>query len=504
MGTSGLNNKAATGLSSSRTGFARFASLAYGGVFALTLGVSHFALAAETQFTPIISLSETYTDNVLLAPRGLEESDWVTEVTGGFNFSGTGRRARANLNYTPSFYTYAGQNKTDLRQRMSGSGEIEAMRDHIFITGNASTYQTFTGVEDDISISDRNISGDRVQVFAYSLGPEFRNRFGSKADATLSYQFRSTNFGQPDDPEAIDVADSIMHRVFLQVNSGEDFQRFRWDVATEWTKQQRNEDASDIRNNSIRANGRYSLTHTVAFTSSFGYRHYSYDNQTSDLSGVIWDLGVRLTPSRRAQLNVSYGKDQQNKHWTVNGSYQLEARTSVSISYNEQYTTSQEIQPINVPPVGQPQPVLPGLGGAFDFGNRTENPGNSLTNEVFLQKRFSVSLSHRFQKTSLSLNASDERHIFDGGTSEKVQRAGVQVSRPFGGGISAGAGLSYIGRDEDTGREDDTYFGSVTINRALTTMSSIFVSYDYTNRKSNEDEFDLRENAVTVGVTARF
>src|SRR3546814_5756411 len=156
-GTSGLNNKRATGPSALRTGFARVSPLACGSALVLSLGAAPSAWAARTEFTPIISISETYTDNVELAPPGLEEADWVTETRAGFTFTGVGPRAQANIRYKPSLFILAGQNKTDLSHDMSSSVGMELEEDHFFINVSADAYEPFTGSDQAIPSNDPQI-----------------------------------------------------------------------------------------------------------------------------------------------------------------------------------------------------------------------------------------------------------------------------------------------------------------------------------------------------------
>lgn len=502
-GTSGLNNKPATAPSGPWTGFARFFTLASGGAFVLSLSGVPAAWAAQTQFTPIISISETYTDNVKLAPPGLEKSDWVTEARAGFSYAGVGRRAQANIRYTPSLFIFARQNETDLRHDLSSSGRVELAEDHFFINGSAAAYETFAGSDRDISISDRNISEDRIQVFSYSVTPELVNRFGSTATATLQYAFQRVENEAPKDPSVVGIADSSNNSLSLAVRSGEDFQRLRWTVNSRWRKEDRSGSAVNVTDKSLDANGSYNINRTVALTAGLGYRDYSYGGQSSDLSGATWDVGVRLTPSRRANLSVAYGKDQSNKHWTVSGSYLPDARTQAQISYNETYQTSQNLEIGDLPSVGA-APSTPGIGGAFDFFDRTDIPGNRLTDRVFLQKRFSASLRHSFRHTTVLLSAATEDRDYDGGTSETVKRGTVQLTHRFNRLVSATASGTYLNRDELSGREDDIYFASVYLSRVLVGNASVFVSYDYTRRDSNIFLFDMRENAYTAGLTASF
>jgi hypothetical protein len=53
----------------------------------------------EWIFIPELTVREVYTDNVNLAPSGLEESDYVTEITPGFILRRDARRYKLDVDY---------------------------------------------------------------------------------------------------------------------------------------------------------------------------------------------------------------------------------------------------------------------------------------------------------------------------------------------------------------------------------------------------------------------
>jgi opacity protein-like surface antigen len=70
----------------------------------LVLAIAH-AEAAQVNFTPSISATEVYTDNVFLDPDN-EEDDWITSVSLGLNLDILGRTSGLQLAYTPSYAWY--------------------------------------------------------------------------------------------------------------------------------------------------------------------------------------------------------------------------------------------------------------------------------------------------------------------------------------------------------------------------------------------------------------
>jgi uncharacterized protein (PEP-CTERM system associated) len=173
------------------------------------------------------------------------------------------------------------------------------------------------------------------------------------------------------------------------------------------------------------------------------------------------------------------------------------------VSYSERYTTSQALQ-LTDRTVADGQTSAPGIGGAFDFFNRNEIPGGTLTNEVFLQKSYSASIRRTIKRTTISISGSREERSYDGGTGEKSNRGSLTVSHTFSRLVSLTATGYFLDRKESTLRNDDIYSASVYLNRSLVGSASVFLSYDYTRRDSNDPLFDLQENAITAGLTASF
>lgn len=500
--TSGLSNKPGDAFFQKLLATSRFAAIGVGASVVSTIAPAS-AWAAKVDFTPTISISETYTDNVELSPPGLEQYDWVTDVTPGFRFSGTGARARINLDYTPSLLTFARRNETDLRHRLSNAGEMELAEGHLFLNESSSISQRYGSARGRISISDQNISGDRRQVYSFKVGPTLRNRFGSIASASLGYSFSGVYSDKPADPTASIFSDTNTHSVNLAINSGEDFQRFKWGLSGNWRKEIRQGGGRDITDKSASANARYSLTRTVAVIGSVGYQDYEFLASTGRNS-FNWDVGVRLTPSRRLTLSVTYGDETNHRRWTFNGSYQPTPYTSVSASYNETFQTQQSVILGQLPTLNNTPSFGGGLGSSFNLLGPAETPGNTFTDRVFLQKRFSFSASHSKGRTSFSFSAYQEKRTAGGTLLDKVLSANGSIKRTFTPLVTGSLYGSFIRSDYPGGQQDDIYLGSATLNRRLAGPVSAYLTYSYTRRDSNNALSQLEENAVTLGVSASF
>jgi hypothetical protein len=74
-------------------------------VVILVLALAPCAYSAQLNFTPVMTVSEEYNDNIFLAPDN-EEDDFITRVSLGGTLELLGRTAGAELTYLPSYEWY--------------------------------------------------------------------------------------------------------------------------------------------------------------------------------------------------------------------------------------------------------------------------------------------------------------------------------------------------------------------------------------------------------------
>ena len=88
-----------------------------------------------------VSVKETATDNVALAPDDSRRSDWVTEFLPSVQLRADGSRIRGSLAYQLDYLVYARSKGTDTRNFLNGSGVLEAVEQLLFVDGNVNISQ---------------------------------------------------------------------------------------------------------------------------------------------------------------------------------------------------------------------------------------------------------------------------------------------------------------------------------------------------------------------------
>ena len=129
----------------------------------------------KATFTPRISVSETYDDNIDLEPDN-EDSDWITVVSPGFLLEVDSQKTQLDLDYEAGFSFYAQDSSRDTTRHQARISWDQLLAEHLSLNVN----NTFSRSEDPITVED-----DRITDISDEREVEYRNT----GVASLSWQF---------------------------------------------------------------------------------------------------------------------------------------------------------------------------------------------------------------------------------------------------------------------------------------------------------------------------
>jgi uncharacterized protein (PEP-CTERM system associated) len=150
--------------------------------------------AERWTFTPSITVSETITDNVALAPSDRKESDLITQVTPGIRIDGAGARVKLNLDYRATRVLYANQSSSNNTQNnLLARGTLEAIEKWLFVDAVGTISQQTVSAFGSQPTSTASINNNRVETSTYRLSPYVQGQIGTAADYQLRYNWTSTS-----------------------------------------------------------------------------------------------------------------------------------------------------------------------------------------------------------------------------------------------------------------------------------------------------------------------
>jgi uncharacterized protein (PEP-CTERM system associated) len=294
---------------------------------------------ADWKFTPSISTTETWTDNVNLQSDALAKSQFVTESAPGFVLTTNGPRLKLAASSVWHFFSYRDKDiaGTHDRQRQYQLDAKAVMVDELlFLDASASGGpQGISAFGPQPGSDNLYALGNRTEVNTWRISPYLRQRFGQNADLTLRYTRDGVDAGKQNL-----FGSSVGSSVNLDLASGKAWPTLGWGLT--YSRQDLdNKLAGASSSQNAAVNLRYRLASYLSATASGGYDKYDYQALGGVTAGRSWTGGAIWTPSQRTTVQASLGR----RYFGQTGSLlaSLHSRRSVwSVNYSDDVTTTRQ------------------------------------------------------------------------------------------------------------------------------------------------------------------
>jgi uncharacterized protein (PEP-CTERM system associated) len=304
------------------------------GITIATVMLSPRAEASEWRVTPTVDVRSTYTDNVRLAPRGAERSDFISEFTPGISVSRDGPGLKLNAKYGLQYLTYANDSEgSRIAHQLSATANAELVKNLFFIDGNATVNQQNISALGPQPTDNTNVTENRATVRTYTISPYLRHSFGSTASSEARYTRTSTSASTGG------LSSGDTDALLMSLNSGPAFRTLGWGLQY---SQQKNhfDDAQTIDSRTTTGSLRYMVSPQFYLTATGGYDRYDYISAGDEPRGRFYTGGFSWKPTERTSITASAGKRFWGKTYMLESS--VRSRMSLwQVSYNEAITTSQ-------------------------------------------------------------------------------------------------------------------------------------------------------------------
>jgi len=446
------------------------------------------SFAAELTISPSITISESYTDNLLLSISSEKQSDYITQLNPGIKIRGTGKRLSLSMDYYLQnlFYSHSNEFNED-RHQLSASVNSELLKNTLYLDGITSFTQqaiTRTGVTDSENITPTD---NLTDVLSYTLTPVFRHNFNATISSSLQYSFGETHYRD----RSINSNDATNKIILAELNNSGGSQRLAWSVNYKRTDidYDRETTADSILERS-ELETRYAIGRKTKLILSGGYESNNYlkPNANDKTEGPLWGLGLNWRPSNRTSLELITGERFTGKTGSLAFTHKSR-KTTLQMSFSEEFTTSSLLQASA--PVFDPE------------GNPVFNPGNpSISTDVFLSKQSTISFSKITAKTLLTL-----------GTFYSKQQSQTNVSNNDEENIGANLNWTWNPGRRTTivlsenwqktkfvsiSRKDNDWTTKLSFLRKINKNANWSLSYTYTERDSDLAEFDYHRNLFMI------
>lgn len=504
---------------------------------------------AAWDFTPFLSLGETYTDNVALDPEGQERDEFITFLSPGFTLFRDQGRVQANVGYQMQNFYYAKTGNFRSSHRLDAFGIAEVAREHFYIDGAARISQQVVDASQAGALDNRSTAGNRTDAFAASVSPFLRQEIGSFAQASARYRYGIVEY---DDQEVeqfgnVTNGDATVHSGILGLGKPPEQTGLGWLAA--YSRERVKYENADAANTFQQAGARVDVpvTTTVALVALGGYETNDFAQTTTsiDPDGGFWEAGLHWQPNARNSIEARYGERPFGETYYFSWD-RLGSRFSTAVSYRENVTTQAQGllgggmggggQVLNygilAPPTGagaaSPQisgfsggggteidpgtglPIGEGPGGGIDPNTGLPIGGLGLTSNVFVSKQLQASVTYSTAKTTTNINVFQQEREFDEtvATEDARSRGGrVLVGWRTGSRTDVFAGAEYARQDftrNDVPLSSDLIRARFGLQRLIGTTAAGRLEGVRTERTTDDNTGEYVEHAVTLSFTILF
>jgi uncharacterized protein (PEP-CTERM system associated) len=297
----GLGSQRLGGLA--RSGPRRMGPSKLSGTAVMLSGLSLFSsptVDADTfRAVPSVTVQETLTNNVDLAPSPNTRADLITEITPTITINETGGRTRLSgtVSLPTVLYARSGSENNHVYGQANLTGNVEAVDKFFFIDGAVSVSQQYFSPFGAQPVGLANATQNRYTAQSYSVSPYIQGGTPS----TVQYKLRDDNIWTNLTNTSADVPGSYTN--VLSGTVSKEYAHLGW--AAEYNR-------SEVRFHSefpqLTQVGRLRLTDTVDPTLQLfvtgGYEDDDY--VVSTFHSAIYGVGGSWRPTPRTNLNASW------------------------------------------------------------------------------------------------------------------------------------------------------------------------------------------------------
>ena len=478
-------------------------------VFALScfvVPVSAATLITSASVTP----GFIYTDNVCLTADD-EQGEWIGIVTPAGKVDAESSRIKLSVDGSIQVNTLTDGKLEDLGCNPQGFGNREQFAPSLSANAGAIMVENWLFLDARANITQNsvtpfarggndplNTNGNTNTTYDYAISPYIARRIRDLAVINLRYTW-------DDQVNSADVVgDSSEQRVDALLESVPNRSKFNWGLQGNYSKVSYSDTpgratGEDNELKSAQINLGYQLDRAWQVNGFFGQEWNDFVSSQDDIDGTYWDVGLRWTPNGRTTVDVGAGERffGNNPRFSISHRHK---RHAFNANYARTLTYDRDIRTLaDSPPLDPGFPPPPGV-----------NPGEtSLSNSPILDERFTIGYSYLARITGFGISGfysdqtkqgRDDDFAFTESTFSGVS---VSVERELSRKLSLQAGVNW-NKQEPKDRGDgigslnvsETWIGTLSASRQLSTKLNLSLTYQYTDRQS-DSAFDRALNEYT-------
>lgn len=439
------------------------------------------ASAGDWQFDPRLLVEQTYTDNVLLAPRG-EEGDFITSITPGFSLRGRGPRHETSVDYNLQRLQYLDKDEfAGTNHQLQSSVDAKLLPEWLALRTAASMRQQEIDNRGLVNRDNRGPDQNRRDVLTYSVAPRLEHSWGSYGTTKFEYSNMSVDqSGRAVELGLADLAGSNDEETYsFEASTGSRFGRMPMSIGAT-SREIRYESGRVNKFKSVNGKVSYVWSRKLRFTGSGGTEDNSFASRNGNTGKPFWSIGATWTPSPRTTLQADWGDRFFGKNYNIHAEH-IHRRFRFSAEYTEDIHTINDFQRelLLIPAFdAQGQPIIDPLTDGQLF---IPLDGPTVTEDSYVERRLRVSLDYTLRLGSLGLNFGQSHREYQAlARDETTRTAGANFVRRLSPRLSFNLGVMWRMNELSTQSEIGRYFTVYpSIRYTLGPHTTLRMEYDY-------------------------
>lgn len=481
---------------------------------------------AEWKAAPSLALRQSYSDNITLAPKGGETSDYVTELTPRIMLTNRGPNLDASINYAMQNLLYARQNDSLRTFHLLNASLHANPADSLFVDAKGAIGQANISPFGQTAVDNLSVTGNRTNVRTYSISPYLLHRFRDSATTELRYTRDAVDTGSND------LLDNQSNRYLFKAFSGPAIFPYGWGF--QYEQQDIKEDlGADAKIRKAFAVLFYRLSARWSLIGTAGHEDFNYVAIGDEPKGRRWSAGVEWRPTERTKVDASAGKrffgdtySLAASHRTRNAAFILQYKEDIISSRsrfllpatNDTTALLDRAWQSSIPDNEARQQAVSNFIQNTGLQSALAEPAYTFTNRFSLDKTAQASIALTGARNSVLLGVFNTQRVPQStastsaatpflSLSDDIKQTGVNATWTLrmSPRMSATAAAQYSRVESNTTTRKDTEKTlRLTLSRQIQPNIDGAIEVRRRQQDSNISGNDRRENAIAASLLIRF
>jgi len=282
------------------------------------------ASSAEYEFTPQLSLSAVYLDNLYLAHGENKTNDIIYEASPQVELTAKGKRLGFDLSYKLQALKYDKSDEDAVYQQLSGKSNVELIENNMFIDAEVSRRQENLSSNQPVSSNNYTVTNNRSDVTTYAITPTIQGRMGDNIEVFASRKYSGVEY----EDAGIQKQDKEETKSYIRTTIlGGDLH-----LSLNYFNSYFEANKLEVTRRTLLVD--FTVFPTIKLSLEYGNEYSNRDSELFKKESDYKKIGLKWEPNNRSKIDLSYAENIFGI--TKSADIMLSSKSkTIGLSYNE-------------------------------------------------------------------------------------------------------------------------------------------------------------------------